>query len=92
MGDEDRVQAQLKEVAQLFQEVYQVLTRAKCRVTALAAFNRAQTILDELERDPNPEIARAVKEARGATRQAVGKEKSLHHVMQVHAMYWKEAV
>ena len=78
MGDEARVQEMLREISTLFQDAYQVLTRAKCRVTAMASFNRAMTLLEELERHPDPEVASGAKKAHAAGREAVGKDKSLH--------------
>jgi hypothetical protein len=90
MGDEARVQEMLREIAKLFQDAYQVLTRAKCRVTAMASFNQAMTLLEELERHPDPEVASGAKKAHAAGREAVGKDKSLHSKLRTYAALWSQ--
>lgn len=85
------VQKEIKEIADLFSAAYRYLTMAKCRVTAMATFNRAQTLLDALEKDPDPEVVRGVKEARAATRAAVGKSRSLHRILGVYAQHWSQS-
>ena len=76
------------EIGELFQEAYRVLTTAKCRITAMATFNRAMTMLHELEKSSDPEIARAAKEAHGMAKQMIGKDRSLHKTLQVYAHLW----
>lgn len=92
MSETDRVQDTLREIVRLFQEAHRALTAAKCRVTAMAWFNLAQTKLDELERHPDPEVSRHIKEARAAVRAAVGKDKSLHRKLETYAGYWSQAL
>lgn len=83
----------IKEVAALFQESFRILTVAKCRTTALATFNRAQSVLDGLERHPDPEAAGHIRKLRANVREAVGrKDKSLHRTMQIHAAFWAQIV
>jgi hypothetical protein len=88
MGDEARVQEMLEEIAKLFQDAYRVLTTAKCRVTARAYFNQAMTLLEELERHPDPQVASAAKKSHAAGRQAVGKDTSLHAKLGAYASLW----
>lgn len=84
---------ELKEVAKLFHDAFRTLTTAKCRVTAMAYFNRAQTMLDELEKHPDPEAAGHVKKLRKNVRDAVGrKDKSLHRTMEIYAAYWGQVI
>ena len=85
------MEPQMKDVVALFKQAYEVLTRAKCRVTAMAYFNRAQEMLDELEKHPDPEIVKAIKEVRKACRATIGKDKSLHRKLEVYAAYWQQA-
>ena len=92
MAGEGQMEADLKEIAALFQEAYRTLTTAKCRITAMAAFNRAQTMLDVLEKHPDPKVAGEIKKARAAVRAALGKEKSIYRIMETYAAYWQQAL
>ena len=92
MAESDRLQETIREIVRLFQDAHRTLATAKCRVTALAWFTRAQTMLDELEKHPDPNVARSIKEARAAARAAAGKDTSIHHRLQVYATYWREAL
>lgn len=85
MAEEDS-----NEIGELFQEAYRVLTTAKCRVTAMATFNRAMTMLHELEKSSDPDIARAAKEAHAGAKRMIGKDRSLHKTLQVYAHLWSQ--
>lgn len=73
------------EIVKLFLEAHRVLTATKCRVTAMATFNRAMTMLEALEKSDDPDTARAAKHVHAQAREMIGKEKSLHRILQVYA-------
>jgi len=84
------MEEEFKEIAKLFQEAHRTLTATKCRVTSMAAFNRAMTMLHALEKDSDPEVARTAKQMHAQAKEAIGKSASLHLKMQVYAAVWGE--
>ena len=84
------MEEEFKEIARLFQEANSTLNSSKCRVTAKATFNRAMTMLHALEKDSDPDVARAAKQMHAQAKEAIGKDKSLHATMRAYAMVWRE--
>lgn len=84
------MEEEFKEIAKLFQEAHRTLTSTKCRVTAMAAFNRAMTKLHALEKSSEPEVARVAKQMHEMAKAAIGRSTSLHAKMQAYAAVWRE--
>ncbi len=80
----------LKEIAKLFQQAFDELTRKKCRATARATFNRAQAMLDVLEKGAD-EVAKVAREKRRKIRGVLGYRKELlTDTMEAYARFWSE--
>ena len=84
------IEKTLKEIVRLFNEAQATLSTTHDRVTAKTCFNRAQSMLDELERHPAPQVRALVKQARAEVRALVKNERSLTRKLEIYSAFWSQ--
>lgn len=82
----------LEEVVRLFKAALDTLTMGKDRVTSKAYYTRAQTLLDEIEKNMGSAAGATVRKARPVIRAYLLHEKSLQKRFEATLAFWSQAV
>lgn len=82
----------LKDIADLFQQAFRSISVLKDEPTAKAQFNRAQTILDNLQKTPHADLAKLSKWRANVRGMVSSPGIRLYDRMKIYSQFWAEVV